>query len=269
MVLQSPLGVGLAPLTVGRPDPLTMVAAAEAGGFDSLGMTLWAPDEDCAPVCRDPRLLAEVRRRIEATGVSVTDVGVVVLRPRLDIDVVERVLVTAHVLGARLVIVMNADDDGRRAASTLRTVADLARPYGLLVGVEFMPYSCTRTVAEAQQLAAGTGADNVGLVLDVLHLFRSGCTADDLREPAVRALQLVQLCDAERAGPGPERLRAEALSGRRYPGEGELPLEQVLALVPAGVPITLEAPTVQDATRSPQQRAVRAAAAMRRFLSAR
>ncbi|MGH3315361.1 MAG: sugar phosphate isomerase/epimerase family protein [Nocardioidaceae bacterium] len=268
MDLQSPRDVGLAPLTVGRPDPLTMVDAAQAGGFGSLGMTLWAPDEDCAPVCRDRRLREEVRRRVEDTGLPVSDVGVVVLRPRVDMAIVERVLVTARALGARQIIVMNADDDRHRAVATLRAVADLAGSYEQRVGVEFMPYSSTRTVADGLRLAEDTEADNVGLVLDVLHLFRSGGTAADLREPLLRALHLVQICDAERVSPAPDQLRAEALGGRLHPGEGELPLDRVLALLPDDVPVTLEAPTAGDAAHSPLQRGARAGAAMRRFLSA-
>jgi len=258
--------VGLAPLTVGRPDALTMVDAAEAGGFGFLGMTLWVPDEDCAPVCRDRRLREELRRRVEGAGTPVSDVGVVVMRPRLDKEVVERVLVTARALGAEQIIVMNADDDRRRAVATLRAITDLAGSHGLRVGLEFMPYSSTRTLADALRLAEETEEDNVGLVLDVLHLFRSGGTAADLDEPALRALHLVQLCDAERAGPAPDGLRAEALGNRRYPGEGELPLDRVIALLPDDVPVTLEAPTAGDTARSPLQRAARAGAAIRRFL---
>jgi sugar phosphate isomerase/epimerase len=268
MDLQSPRDVGLAPLTVGRPDPLTMVDAAEAGGFGSLGMTLWVPGQDCAPVCRDRRLREEVRRHVERTGLPVTDVGVVVLRPRLDMEVVERVLVTARALGARQILVMNADDDRHRAVATLRAVADLAGRHGLLVSVEFMPYSSTRTVAEARRLVADTEAHNVGLVLDLLHLFRSGGTAADLGESALGALHLVQLCDAGHASPAPDGLRAEALGDRLYPGEGELPLDWILALLPDGVPVTLEAPIAEDAARSPRERSARAGAAMRRFLSA-
>jgi sugar phosphate isomerase/epimerase len=182
---------------------------------------------------------------------------------------VERVLVTARTLGARRVIVMNADDDGHRAVATLRAVANLAGRHGLLVGVEFMPYSSTRTVSDALRLAADSESDNVGLVLDVLHLFRSGGTAAGLDAPVVRALHLVQICDAGRAGPAPDQLRAEALGRRLYPGEGDLPLDRILAVLPDDVPVTLEAPTAGDAARSPLQRAARAGAAVQRFLSAR
>jgi sugar phosphate isomerase/epimerase len=246
-----------------------MVDAAEAGGFGGIGMTLWVPDEDCARLCRDRRLREEVRRRVDAKGLTVTDVGVVVLRARLDIERVERVLVSARALGAQRVIVMNADDDARRAVATLRALADRAGHHELLIGVEFMPYSCTRTVAEALRLVTDSGADNVGLVLDVLHLFRSGGTAEDLREPVLRALHLVQLCDAERACPAPDRLRSEALGRRLYPGEGELPLGRILEVLPEGVPVTVEAPTPEGAASNSLQQAAQAGAAVRRFLSSR
>lgn len=101
----------------------------------------------------------------------------------------------------------------------------------------------------------------------MLHLSRSGGTPDDLRLLDGVLLHLVQLCDARRSAPAPDRLRAEALGDRLHPGEGDLPVRDIVARVPDAVPLALEAPRAEDAARSPVERAVVDGAALRRFLA--
>ena len=84
---------------------------------------------------------------------------------------------------------------------------------------------------------------NGAVLVDTLHLARSGGSPDDLRAVPSRLLPYLQVADAPAAPPGPERdtLREEALHGRLLPGEGELPLEATLAAVP-DVPLSAGAP---------------------------
>jgi sugar phosphate isomerase/epimerase len=106
-----------------------------------------------------------------------------------------------------------------------------------------------------------------GLVVDVLHLYRSGGSAAELAAVDPATVSLVQLCDAPRQAPPAARLREEALTDRRYPGEGELPLADVLAAVPPGAQLSIEAPVARDAGRSPAERAAAAATALGRLAS--
>ena len=256
--------VALAPLTVGRPEAPEMVAAAEAGGFRRLGMALWTPDGRLDATCTDGRALRDTARALARTGTEVTDVSVVVLSGRLDLGRVRRVLEAGRALGARRVVVMNRDPNAGRAAVALGSVADLAGELDMRVGLEFMPYSATPDIAAAVALLRAVASPRVGLVLDLLHLFRSGGGPREVSRLPV-PLVLVQLCDAVGSPPPRARLRAESLTDRRYPGHGDLPLHAVLAPIPAGVPITLEAPVARDAGLPPAERARRAAEAVRWF----
>jgi sugar phosphate isomerase/epimerase len=264
MALLDAAEVALAPLTVGRPEPPEMVAAAEAGGFHRIGMSLWAPDGDLGAVCTDPGLLRTTLRALARSGVEVTDVSVVVLTSNLDLGDARRMMEVGRQLGADRVVVMNRIPDTGRAAEALASIADLAGELGMFVGLEFMPYSATPDVAAAAALVRTVDRPGVGIVLDVLHLFRSGGGPKDVSEAAV-PLVLVQLCDAPDTPPGRARLRAESLTDRRYPGHGDLPLGAVLASVPSGVPVTLEAPVARDAELPAPERARRAGAALREF----
>jgi sugar phosphate isomerase/epimerase len=260
------LSVGLAALTLGRPDPLVLVAAAADAGFRAVGLTPWAPGAPLSPECTDRVRRRRLAAELAATGTAVSDAGVVVLSPRLAPSTTARLLDTAAGLGAPRVLVADAHEDRHRAAGQLAAVAAAAADLGLRVALEFMPYGATRTLDEATALLAAAGAGNAGLVVDVLHLYRSGGSAASLAGLDPALVELVQLCDAPLAAPPPGRLRSEALTDRRYPGDGELPLRAVLAALPAGAPVTVEAPVARDAARSPGPRAAAAAAAVRRLL---
>lgn len=258
----------LAPLTVGRPDPAELAAAAAAAGFERIGITLWLPDGVLLPACVDGGTLRHTASAIAASGVTCLDAGVVVLAPGLDMERLRRFVDAAAALGADRLVAMNRDPSAPRAAATLAAVCEVAGVAGLSVGVEFMPYTATRTVAEARRLVEEAGAPNGGVVLDVLHLYRSGGSASDLAGPSPVPVLLLQLCDGLRDAPPPERLRDEALADRRYPGQGELAVADVLGAVPAAVPVTLEAPVAADAALPLPERAARAAGALAGFLRA-
>ena len=256
---------GLAPLTVGRPSPDVVVAAAADAGFAQVGLTLWPPDGPLTTLTADAAARRALAAGISASGVAVLDVGVVVLEPSLDLAAVARLAGLAAELGGDRLVVLNRHRLPERAVEQFAAVCAVAGAAGLAAAVEFMPYTATRTLGEAHQLVAAAGAPNAGVVLDVLHLYRSGGTAADLAGAALDRILLVQLCDAPAAAPPPDRLRDEALRHRRYPGDGELPLADVLAALPAGVPLTVEAPVAEDAGRPPVERARAAAAALRRL----
>ena len=95
----------------------------------------------------------------------------------------------------------------------------------------------------------------------MLHLFRSGGSAGDLAGLDAAEIVLAQVCDAVAAAPPPHLLRAEALTDRRHPGQGELPLHEVLAALPDGA-LTVESPVAAEAGLPPVERARAAAAAL-------
>lgn len=226
-------------------------------------MTLWPPDQPLSPLCDSARELRAMVSRLEGSAVSVLDVGVIVLRPGLDLDGAARVVDTGRMLGADRVIVMNQDPDATRSAAHLAEICEIAAGRGVRVAVEFMPYTATPTLVDATDLLATAGRSNGGLVVDLLHLYRSGSSVHALAGMDPEMLHLVQVCDARRPAPPMHRLRWEALHDRMYPGEGALPVAAAVAALPDTVPVTVEAPVARDAGREPVERARAAAAAVR------
>ena len=78
----------------------------------------------------------------------------------------------------------------------------------------------------------------------------------------------VQLCDGPRASPdgGGRGLYEEAVFNRLAPGDGELPLLELIEAMPAGAPLSVETPVAAVAHLSPRERAEHAMAATRRLL---
>ncbi len=78
-------------------------------------------------------------------------------------------------------------------------------------------------------------------------------------DPAL--FRYAQICDAAPDMPGPTDTPAlirEARTGRLLPGEGVLPLAELVAALPAGVPLAIEAPCRATADLPALERAKRA-----------
>jgi hypothetical protein len=82
-------------------------------------------------------------------------------------------------------------------------------------------------------------------------------------DPAL--LPYAQICDAGAEMPAPTDAPAlirEARTGRLLPGEGVLPLRELVAVLPAGIPLAIEAPVRATAALPAVERARRAHAAL-------
>jgi sugar phosphate isomerase/epimerase len=192
------------------------------------------------------------------TGLQLLEVGVFPIKPDLHVESLRPVLALSAELGARFIVCPVEDADEARRLASLHALCDLCAPLHLNVLVEFNPYSACRSLGEARALALAADRPNAGLVIDLLHLSRSGGTVDDLTKIEPHLLQLVHYCDA---APMPEgtrtqdELRAESRTARRLPGEGVLPLKELLSAFPKGTPVSVEAPSKSLVGLSAQERA--------------
>ena len=251
---------GLEHLTMLDVAPPEFVTAAAEAGFDAVGLRV-APvalGEEAWPVSPGSPMLAETMRRCGGTGLFVLDVEAIPLRPGSDLTGCERVLETAAVLGARYLNVICDDPDTGRFADQLAELVRLARPYRVRPVIEFTAWRPIRTLASA--VAIARGSDGAGLLLDTLHIQRCGVTAAELATVDPALLGYLQLCDAPAAPPHgigvPGRMPRgqqasadddavlEARTGRLLPGEGELPLAELLGALPDSLPVSAEAPSL-------------------------
>lgn len=119
--------------------------------------------------------------------------------------------------------------------------AELADERGLSVTVEFMPGMTIGSLAAAEALVREVGRDNAGILVDAMHMYRSGSTTAELAALDPRHIRYAQLCDVL-AVPLIENYADEARFHRRAPGEGDLPLADFVKALPKDVTIGLEIP---------------------------
>ncbi|MFV0457391.1 MAG: sugar phosphate isomerase/epimerase family protein [Actinomycetales bacterium] len=262
--------MSLSPLTVLPCSPLEIIDAASAAGFRTLGLRLLPTLPTDVAVLEDPELMRGILRRLRETQLSVLDVEVIRVSPSLDVGTVLPVLDYAAELGARWLAVTAEPRDDYRAetehlvVSKLRDVADAAARRGLGVMLEFMVFRGVSTLDDAVRVVTAVDRPNMRICLDVLHLFRSGGTAESVRKLDPQLLACVQLNDAPIEPT--DDVQREARYNRRLPGQGGLPLDEVLAAIPVEVPLAVEVPAQDAAPLAPAQRAHAAMAALRSVL---
>src|SRR5204863_9803937 len=120
-------------------------------------------------------------------------------------------------------------------------LCDRAAEHGLLVHIEFLPWSRIRDVTAAWEIVRRADRANGGVLLDAWHFFRSGADLAALRAvPGDRVLGL-QLDDGPN-DPEPD-LPGASLHERLLPGAGELDLHALLGTlreIGAGAPVGIE-----------------------------
>jgi sugar phosphate isomerase/epimerase len=240
--------LSLAHLTVLDTTPPELVAVAAAAGFRSIGIRLTATPSVGVPpydALHEGPLLRETLERLADTGVSVLDTEFLRFEPEHPRGVPEGFLEVSARLGAKNVLVMSAEPDEARTIERFGELCDRAAQYNLHVCLEFAIYTGVRTLAHAASVVATAKRSNAAVLIDALHFSRSGGLPAHVRQVDPALLRYAQICDASADMPDPADTPAlirEARTSRLLPGEGVLPLAELVAALPAGVPLAIEAP---------------------------
>jgi sugar phosphate isomerase/epimerase len=238
--------ISLAALSLLRLPPPEAVRIAADSGFDSVGLRLAG-----VPGSVDHQMLGNSATRrataaaLKQNSIRVLDVEIIRLfPPQEDQPPHGAIIEAAAELGARYIDVITYDPDAGRAADALGALCDQARQAGLGCVLEFMGFTEAKTMAMAREIVDQAASANAGILVDMLHLFRTGGSAASLAGVPPERLPFAQLCDARHSGiePDPVRARAEALAGREIPGDGLLPLRDVVSALPPGIPLSVEVP---------------------------
>jgi sugar phosphate isomerase/epimerase len=259
------------------------VGAAVAGGFSAI--SLWGRDYHAA---RDEGLSdSDIVTVLADHGLAVAEVdpawwwppGAAEIHIPSDLDSEhifafgeDELFAVAEAVGARSLNAVDVFGGGwslDEAAAAFAALCDRAAARGLLVQLEFLPWSRIPDLETAWCVVREADRPNGGLALDAWHYFRSGSAGSLLRSiPGARLLG-VQLCDAP-ATPEPDPPHA-TLHERLLPGDGELDLGALvhdLRAIGATAPVGIEVFSDQLDALEPTEVGRRAGAALRRLLGA-
>jgi sugar phosphate isomerase/epimerase len=180
-----------------------------------------------------------------------------------------RILDAGVRLGARAALVICNDPDEARLVDRFAAVCAAAGERGLRACLEFMIFSSVRTLADVLRIVQRTAHPAGAILVDALHLQRSGGTPAEVAATPSRLLPYAQLCDASLLPVRPpERVAlTEARTGRLLPGDGELPLRSLVHALPEGAALAVESPVAGFAGRRAAEVADLAYASLTRLLA--
>jgi sugar phosphate isomerase/epimerase len=266
MIFETPPPLGIAHFTVIEVPPLDLVTLAARTGYAFVGLRLHpafpgAPTYEIPPGSRDMR---ETRRRLSEEGVVVRDIEFVTIAADFAPASLAPMLESAAELGAKRLSVCGDDPDRPRLVARFAELCELAAGFGLGVDLECMAWRQVASFPDAVRVVEAAGRPNGGALVDALHLSRTGGAPGDLEGVPTERIRSAQLCDAPARPPSSnDAIIQEARAGRLPPGEGELPLRELLAALPDHAVLSVEVP--MDGTMPPEAHARRVFDATRRL----
>lgn len=244
--------------------PLETIRAAAAGGFDAVG--LWIePANWMAQTTRD------CRNALADTGLDLLDVEVVWMKPDSDIADHKAVIDIGAELGAQHVLCVSSDPDPAQSAAVLSELCRHGEASGIRVALEFGIFTEVKTLAMAMAILDMVAHPLRALLIDPIHVDRSGATAGEIAAVPRDLMPYAQFCDAPAQRPDPSDFDAvitDAIDLRKQCGDGGLDLRAIYHALPDGIPLSIElrSKALRDAFPDPADRAKAVAIATRRWL---
>ena len=251
------------------------VAAAARAGMAGIGLYVFEyerlrRDEQRAP--------ADIRAVLAEQGVVVSDAEVVDGWWAVDGEHAARcrrietlAYEMADELGVRYLQAIGPYDCGiDQAASGFAGLCDRAAEHGLLVGIEWLPYTNIATAQDAEEIVRAADRPNGGYCADIWHHARGANDLSMIQALEPHRIFAVQLNDGTLT-PALDDYKADCLANRVPPGEGEFDCVgflRVLREMGVDAPISIEVCS-SELWDAPADVAARAAAdATRRVLGA-
>ena len=168
----------------------------------------------------DASLRREMITAMGDKGVSVSLIdGFLVLRPGADVEGLAGDLEIAKELGEPILNIVSFEPDQGRAFDQIAKLVDMADAVCLGTVIEFAPVTALPDLASAVAAAQHVGRPSCRLLIDMMHLVRSGSGAADLAALDPNMIGYVHFCDATIA-PAMEYYLMEASCERLIPGDG-------------------------------------------------
>lgn len=238
--------LGIEFISVLAMPPVAYVELAASLGVHNIGMGL-APftANPCGyqvwSLRDDPALRRELAAALASNSVKPWFGEGIFLRPGAEVRDSAGDLDLMAEIGIDRVNTICIEPDAARGLDELGAFAEMAAARGMTATLEYMPGMTIGTLAQALAAVHATGRSNLSVLVDCMHFARSGGTPADLDGVDPALIGHVQLCDV----PMPQvaaNYGDEALHNRLAPGEGNLPLAEILTALPRKVSIGLELP---------------------------
>jgi sugar phosphate isomerase/epimerase len=228
---------------------ISMKARGGGGPYNPYGHPSFSFLDD-VPLRR--RMIAALGQR----GVSVSLGEGFIVQPGVDLLADRASLDLMSEFGVTRVNAVTMDPDLNRSFDQFAAFTEAAAQRGMETTMEFARSLTLTDLDTALSAVRHVGRPDFRLLIDTMHVARSGSTPADLAAVDPRLIGYVQLSDSTLRQRG--ATYRDDSSDRLVPGEGELSLVDILLALPAGLPVGVEAPmrsraaqgvTVQECAR--------------------
>jgi sugar phosphate isomerase/epimerase len=252
-----PHALSLAHLGFLEQTPLDFVSIASEAGFASVSVRAQAASAGGIEYGTDLKsdVYRRLARHLKHNSVRILGLEVISLNRNTDFGKCQRMFDLAAFLGAKRISAFGDDVDLDLITDRFARLCEMAKPYGVNIDLEFMPFRPISNFQLASIVVERAGEENGFIMLDALHLFRSGATIEEMSKTSLKRVGTFHLCDGHLLSPPSADLAREAREGRLLPGYGDFPLQSLLELLPSHVEIAVEAPFTGSDNLSVRKRA--------------
>jgi len=216
----------------------------------------------------DAALRAQMIAAMDDRDVSISLGEGCVVRPQIEVRHLAADLDAFAELGVTRINTVSLDPDRARSFDEFGVLVEMAAERGIETTIEASPGLTVGDLDTALAAIEHVGRPDFRLLIDTMHVVRSGSSVDDIAALDPNLIAYVQLSDAT-LEPRFDSYMEEAMYERMVPGEGELPLRELLAVLPDGLVISLEVPqrSLAEAGIGPEERLGHCVAATRALLT--
>lgn len=220
-----------------RISPPDMARIAGEAGYNAVG--LWVEPG----VNWDASTTREVQSVLTRYNMVPLDVEVIWLQAGASPDPVHHQIIDiGGMLGARNCLIVSSEPDRDNTKRLYEDLCRHAEAAGMRACLEYMGITEIQTLDDALDVVNAVGHPAGGILVDAFHHERVGHLPSKIAEIPSHWLSYVQLCDMPERGSitDTQAYLTDALDGRLAPGEGALPLPEIIAALPANLPVSLE-----------------------------
>lgn len=217
----------------------------------------------------DPAVRRELKAAMADCGVSVALGEGFLVQPGADVRETSAANLEAMAdLGVKQINSVSFEPDFQRNVDQFGRLAEAAAAFGIETLIEFVPIFAVADLATAQAIVREIDRPDCGLMIDTMHLGRTGVAPGELAAIPAAQVGYIQLCDVP-ITPAIADYMDEAMHQRLAPGDGELPLLEMLSALPRDRIVSLEVPLRSEAEAgiAPRERIGRTVEAARSLLA--
>lgn len=216
--------------------PPEFIRTAARAGYDAVSLRtipMGLPGETPYNMAKDRQLLQDTKLALSETGIRYQDTEVARIADGVDVTTYEPSLAVAAELGVTQILTNIWTAERSQYTDQFCTLCALAAQYGQTVNVEFVTWASVADLKDTKALLRAAGQENVGIVVDTLHFYRSRVAPEELDDCPAGWFHYAHLCDCEREIPSDlESLTHCARAERLYPGEGAIQIREIISRIP-------------------------------------